>query len=109
MSKEEEKKSYREKFESFMANRSGKEAGWTSPEDHVVANAATVHRRMEYLKEYVNGKKLDILEIGCSSGFMLFPFMDAGHECAGVEPSSLFSKYAKSKGIPVFSELNDVI
>lgn len=45
------------------------------------------------------------MEVGCSSGFMLFALKEQGHTCLGIEPSGLFSEYVRNLGIDVYSSL----
>ena len=52
---------------------------------------------------------MDILEVGCSSGFMLYPLIKNGHNCFGVEPSGVFSEFLSSKKLPVFNSLDELI
>jgi SAM-dependent methyltransferase len=79
-------------------------------EDHIRANEPTRTRRMRYLAPRLP-KNADVLEVGCSSGFMLYPLVEAGHRCTGVEPSGAFSEYLRSRGLPVvtsFEQLPEV-
>jgi SAM-dependent methyltransferase len=105
---EQEKKFYAEEFEAFMERRAGPTGGWRSAEDHIRANEPNRVRRMDYLRPLLppGGK---VLEVGCSSGFMLYPLMAAGHACAGVEPSGKFSEFIKQKGVRTFSSLDEVV
>ena len=86
---DEEARFYAAEFEGFMASRSGESGGWLKTEQHLVANEPTRMRRMKYLAPYLEAS-VDILEVGCSSGFMLYPLADAGHRCTGIEPSLQF-------------------
>lgn len=101
---EEERAFYSAEFESFMAVRSGENAGWSAPERHIAANQATVARRMKYLRDVLPARGR-ILEFGCSSGFMLYPLIDAGHECVGVEPSGVFRDYLHARQVACFDSL----
>ena len=101
---EEEKRFYAAEFESFMEERSGKESGWKNAEDHIRANEPTRLRRMKYLEPYLDSSS-KILEIGCSSGFMLFPLINQGYQCSGVEPSGVFNDYLKTRNLPVFQSI----
>lgn len=104
---QEEKKFYAEEFESFMSSRAGPEGGWQGLQSHVEANKATFDRRMNYLAPHLNeGSK--VLEVGCSSGFMLLPLQAQGYECIGVEPSGVFSEFVASKGIEIYSSVEDL-
>lgn len=111
---QQEKEFYAKEFENFMASRSGKSAGWEGPEKHIKANENQFKRRWNYLKDHLP-KAGSVLELGCSSGFMLYPLKERGYDCYGVEPSGCFSDYVKGKGIPLFvdpteaNQLFDVI
>ena len=107
LSKEEEKKFYADEFEKFMSNRSMMEVGWHKAEKHFKDNETTYRRRRQYLKPYLK-EKMKILEIGCSSGFMLLPLVELGHECFGVEPSGVFSEFVKTKNIPVYNSIDEL-
>jgi SAM-dependent methyltransferase len=108
LSPEEESRFYNAEFEGFMAGRSGAEGGWLGAESHINANRTTVERRLKYLLPNLN-KVSSVLEVGCSSGFMLFPLEERGHSCMGIEPSGFFSEFVKSKGVPVYSSLAEMI
>jgi SAM-dependent methyltransferase len=104
---EEEVKFYNSEFESFMTSRSGDGGGWQGAESHIHSNESTKKRRMKYLSPHII-PEANILEIGCSSGFMLFPFYENGHDCIGIEPSGFFSAYVKNRGIEVFNSLEQL-
>src|SRR3989338_5005615 len=70
LSEKEEKKFYIKEFEKFMSHRAGKDMDWTGPEKHVASNQREVNRRMPFLEKYIKRDK-SVLELGCSSGFML--------------------------------------
>jgi SAM-dependent methyltransferase len=95
---EQEARFYASEFEAFMAGRAGAAGGWSKVEDHVRANEPTRARRMQYLEPHLPAGA-SVLEVGCSSGFMLFPLRDSGHSCVGVEPSGAFGGYLKSRGL----------
>lgn len=101
---EEEARFYAAEFEGFMASRAGESGGWLKTEQHLVANEATRLRRMNYLAPWL-GTPSDILEIGCSSGFMLYPLAASGHRCIGIEPSGVFGEFVKGRGLPVYESL----
>ena len=46
---DEEQRLYAAEFESFMAKRSGPDAGWEGPERHIAVNEAQRQRRMKHL------------------------------------------------------------
>jgi SAM-dependent methyltransferase len=104
---EEEQRFYASEFAAFMAGRAGAAAGWDKAEEHIRANEPNRSRRMAYLAPYLR-RPLRLLEIGCSSGFMLFPLLEAGHKCVGVEPSGAFGDYLRGKGLPVYSSLEQL-
>ena len=106
---EEEKKFYAMEFEKFMACRSGLSGGWQSPEEHIQANASQLERRFKYLSQVLpTNAALNICEIGCSSGFMLYPLKEKGHEVMGVEPSGVFGDFLKSQNISFVSDLDEL-
>jgi SAM-dependent methyltransferase len=108
LSSEEESKFYNAEFEKFMSGRSGDAGGWLGAESHIKANESTVARRMKYLIPNIPDSS-EILEVGCSSGFMLFPLQQLGHICTGIEPSGFFSDYVKGKGVNVYASVEDLI
>ncbi len=101
---EEEESFYANEFEKFMAGRAGNSAGWHTADDHIRVNETNRIRRMKYLELHL-GKGTSIVEVGCSSGFMLYPLIDVGHDCIGIEPSGVFGKYVKDRGVPVYESL----
>lgn len=107
LTQEEEARFYRAEFEGFMASRAGKVGGWHKAEDHLLANEPTRQRRMKYLAPHL-GELSRLLEVGCSSGFMLFPFAEAGHACTGIEPSGVFSEFVKNRGLTVYDSLSQM-
>jgi SAM-dependent methyltransferase len=104
---EEEKRFYASEFEGFMEERAGNKGGWENAEGHIRANEPTRLRRMKYLDPYL-GTSSKILEVGCSSGFMLFPLINQGHECFGVEPSGVFNGFLKTRNLPVCQSIKQV-
>lgn len=104
---EEESRFYIAEFEGFMTSRSGASGGWQAAESHISANKSTVERRMNYLAPNIKSDS-DILEVGCSSGFMLFPLKEQGHSCMGIEPSGFFSEFVRNQGIEVYFSLQDL-
>ena len=108
LSAEEEKRFYAAEFSGFMTSRAGTEAGWEQPERHVKANDWMVTRRMKYLRPRLpaSGK---VLEVGCSSGFMLYPLAAEGYECVGVEPSGVFADFVRAKGLVCFDSFEELL
>lgn len=101
---EDEKRFYVAEFEGFMASRAGMQGGWRKAEAHIAANEPTRLRRMKYLEPHL-GVGTDLLEVGCSSGFMVFPLVDRGYRFTGIEPSGVFSEYVKSRGLAVYESM----
>lgn len=99
---------YAAEFEGFMQGRSGIGGGWQGAEKHIAANEETRVRRMKYLEPYLTSKTI-ILEVGCSSGFMLLPLKEKGHTCIGIEPSGVFGEFVRQQDIPVYDSLEDLI
>ncbi|MBK8768399.1 MAG: methyltransferase domain-containing protein [Burkholderiaceae bacterium] len=108
LTSEEEKQFYAAEFSSFMGGRAGAAAGWSDPARHVEANQWMASRRMKYL-----GSRLPaagrVLEIGCSSAFMLYPLIERGLECVGVEPSGAFGEYVRSRGIDCYDSTDELV
>ncbi|PCI42178.1 MAG: hypothetical protein COB46_01310 [Rhodospirillaceae bacterium] len=108
LSEEDEARLYAAEFEKFMEKRSASDAGWENPEAHIKANEVEEKRRSHFLSKHLppHGR---ILEVGCSSGFMLHDLSSKGYECVGVEPSGVFSDYVTHRGIPCFNSLEALI
>mgnify|MGYP000869537415 CR=1 FL=1 len=104
---EEEARFYAAEFEGFMASRAGNKGGWHKAEDHIIANEPTRQRRMKYLAPHLD-EHSRVLEVGCSSGFMLFPLAEAGHDCTGIEPSGVFSEFVKNRGLTAYDSLRQM-
>lgn len=105
---EQESHFYASEFEGFMAGRAGAAGGWTKVEDHIRANEPTRLRRMRYLQAHLQ-PSASILEVGCSSGFMLQPLVRAGHGCVGIEPSGVFGSYLRSQNLEIYQTLEQLI
>lgn len=104
----EENRFYAEEFENFMESRAGKTGGWKKVEEHIKVNEVTRQRRMKYLKPHLEGIN-DVLEVGCSSGFMLYPLRDTGYKCVGIEPSGVFSDFVIKNNLPIYDSLESLI
>ncbi len=89
-----------------MASRSGEERDWSGAERHIQTNQDQVHRRWKFLEPHVK-PGMEVLEIGCSSGFMMDAFRESGMKCTGIEPSSVFIDYLREKQYEVYSSLDD--
>lgn len=99
---------YNSEFEKFMEGRAGSNSSWNTALGHIHANENTRIRRMKYLKKYLKNSQMKILEVGCSSGFMLHPLISSGYRCVGVEPSGIFSDFLRSKKIEVYQTLEEL-
>lgn len=108
IAEEDEQRLYAQEFEKFMEGRAGRPGGWDDPVEHVRANAGQVTRRMRYLEPLLPGPGQDVLEIGCSSGFMLYPLRERGHRVFGVEPSRIFGEFLSSRAIDFVESLDEL-
>jgi SAM-dependent methyltransferase len=101
----DEARFYAREFERFMASRSGGDRDWTAAERHVATNQDQVRRRWRVLEPFV-GHGRSVLEIGCSTGFMLDAFRDAGMRCTGVEPSGAFLEFLGQRGHDAYVDVS---
>jgi SAM-dependent methyltransferase len=106
-SEQEEARFYADEFEKFMAGRSGGERDWTGARQHVATNQDQVERRLPFLSPFLKQGKC-LLEIGCSSGFMLQAFRERGVHCTGVEPSGVFFDFLCDEGYEVYRSIEEV-
>ena len=104
---EEDKRFYANEFEKFMEKRSGGDYDWRDPETHIRTNQHNVIRRWKYLNDYIEENK-NVLEIGCSSGFMLDTFRHSGLNVMGIELSGYFRKFLLNKGYEIFQSLDEL-
>lgn len=107
LTEEEEKKFYLQEFEKFMSQRVGDHRDWSNAELHKKTNADQVTRRLPFLETYLK-PGIDLLEIGCSSGFMLDAFRKLEVNCTGVEPSGEFSEFLERAGYEVVEDLSEL-
>lgn len=106
-SPEDEKKFYLQEFEKFMSSRVGDHRDWSNAEKHKITNQDQVKRRLPFFKGYLK-QSHDLLEIGCSSGFMLDAFKEQGMKCIGVEPSGEFMDFLIQSGHDVVQDLSEI-
>ena len=107
MTEEEESRFYKAEFEKYMAARAGADMDWTGPQKHVQSNQREVKRRLPFLKPFIKkGRK--VLEVGCSSGFMLSALKEKGMKVCGLDPSGGFIEFVRSKGIAVYNNLEEL-
>jgi SAM-dependent methyltransferase len=62
---------------------------------------------MKFLEYYLEQDQ-EILEIGCSSGFMLSALKIRGANVYGIDPSEGFLSYVRSKGINVYKNIEEL-
>ena len=81
--------------ERSMANalgRKGSGAYWKKKKEGDTKEILPEYVEAKYLEKYISeGQR--ILEIGCSSGFMLSAFKQRGLEVYGLDPSEAFIEY----------------
>jgi len=107
LSKEEEIHFYKKEFEKFMSSRVGDHRDWSNAKKHISSNQDQVQRRWKFLDKHLEKDKI-LLEIGCSSGFMMDAFRNHGLQCYGVEPSGEFLEFLKDNGHNAYESLNDL-
>jgi 2-polyprenyl-3-methyl-5-hydroxy-6-metoxy-1,4-benzoquinol methylase len=111
---EQERDFYQLEFEKFMATRSpAGDIDWTKPYRHRQTNEAQRRRRENYLHSHYQSLSMlegaALLEVGCSSGFMLSGLKERyGIECYGVEPSNVFRELLDSEGYRIYSSLSEL-
>ena len=106
-SEKEEASFYTQEFEKYMSSRAAGDRDWSGPEAHIKTNQDQVKRRCGFYKsELISGK--DILEIGCSSGFMMDAFKDSGLNPVGIEPSHTFLDFLKERKHIAFGSLAEL-
>lgn len=107
LTKEEEKHFYNKEFEKFMSTRVGDHRDWSNAEKHIQSNQDQVIRRWKFIDEHIK-KDMNVLEIGCSSGFMLDKFKKEGCNVCGVEPSGEFLEFIHGKGFEGYETLEEI-
>jgi len=90
-----------------MSTRVGDHRDWSNAHKHIQTNQDQVRRRWKFLEPHIFDS-MDILEIGCSSGFMLDKFKDSDCNVVGVEPSGEFLEFIKNNGHIAFETLEEV-
>lgn len=104
---EEEKRFYADEFSKFMEKRSGEDFDWSGPQAHILSNEKQFERRWPFFSDLIAPDK-KILEIGCSSGFMLLPLKKMGCSVMGIEPSMQFASFLRNNGVDVFPSIYDL-
>ena len=103
----EEKYFYKKEFEKYMSTRVGDHRDWSNAERHIKTNQDQVDRRWKFLEKHIF-KDMNVLEIGCSSGFMLDKFKSNDCNVVGVEPSGKFLEFIKKNGHIAFETIDEV-
>lgn len=103
----DEQRFYAMEFEKFMEDRSGSDKNWSGPIEHIKSNQDQVLRRWEFLKDTLAPEQL-ILEVGCSSGFMLKDLSAKGMNVIGIEPSGGFKNFLNSNGFENYNTINEL-
>jgi 2-polyprenyl-3-methyl-5-hydroxy-6-metoxy-1,4-benzoquinol methylase len=100
---------YKNDFEKFMTNRSGKDSDWSNAEKHAEISKRDAIRRMSFLEETLETSKT-ILEVGASTGFMLDHIKDSFSDLkvSAIEPSDYFCSFMRNKGIEAYQSLNEL-
>lgn len=104
---EEDAHFYAKEFEKYMSSRVADGRDWSGPKAHIKSNQDHVKRRWKFLENDLAPGK-DILEIGCSSGFMMDAFKQAGLNPVGIEPSQVFLDFLKKSGHTAFASLDEL-
>jgi 2-polyprenyl-3-methyl-5-hydroxy-6-metoxy-1,4-benzoquinol methylase len=103
----EEKYFYKKEFEKYMSTRVGDHRDWSNAEQHLKTNQDQVDRRWKFLEKHIF-RDMNVLEIGCSSGFMLDKFKSNDCNIVGVEPSGEFLEFIKKNGHIAFETIDEV-
>lgn len=106
-SEEEEERFYRQEFEKFMCDRSGEDRDWSNAKAHIQTNQDQVNRRWPFLAPYVKAG-MALLELGCSSGFMLNRFREEGLKCVGIELSGGFLEFLHANGHEAYQTIQEL-
>lgn len=104
LTEQEEAAFYAKEFERFMQRRSGGDFDWSGPEAHIRTNRPQYERRLRVLEPLL-APGARVLEVGCSSGFMLLPLRERGLVVTGVEPSEGFTDFLTARGVEVHPSL----
>ena len=91
-----------------MTKRAGTTADWYEGEKHISTNETTRLRKMKYIEPELKPEQ-SILEIGCSSGFMLNPLIEKGSKCVGIEPSGVFRETLTEHSLTSYNHLDEFI
>lgn len=105
---EEESFFYANEFEKYMSKRALGERDWSGAIAHIKTNQDHVFRRYKVLKTFLK-PGTNILEIGCSSGFMMEKFRDEGFQVTGVEPSSKFTEFLKENNFETYTSMEELV
>lgn len=105
---EQENVFYALEFEKYMENRSATDRNWSGPEAHISSNQDNVKRRWEFLKDHISEGQ-EVLEIGCSSGFMMDDLKSRGINVTGIEPSGGFGEFLEKRGHEHYPSIENLV
>lgn len=98
---------YEADFDKWMEARSGDES-WTDPAVQFERmQARELPLRLPWLERYARAG-MRVVDIGSSSGFTLAPLQEMGCEVVGVEVSTEYAEYARSRGIRTYDSLDEL-
>ncbi|MGG7048320.1 class I SAM-dependent methyltransferase [Campylobacter sp. M4] len=113
LSPEQEREFYKKEFEKFMSKRVGDHRDWSGAKEHSISNLDQVKRRWKFLQKHLDIHKdvgaNKLLEIGCSSGFMLSAFRDYGFDCYGIEPSGEFLEFLHKNDFNAYESFEELV
>lgn len=115
LSEADERTFYQWEFEKFMQGRNASGGfDWTGPESHAKSNLPQRERREAFLRPHYEALRSrgqgSLLEVGCSSGFMLEGLSERyGIKCFGIEPSGVFQEYLNQRDMPVTASLEEMV
>lgn len=104
MTAEEETAFYEQDFPAYMEHRNA--PGGTEPASQFKANLPEAERRAALVQELLE-PRMEVLEIGSSTGFFLHVIRDRVRAVSGVEPHREFAAHAGQLGIRTYASMNE--
>lgn len=80
--------------EDYWNSDSPKTRGYASYAEEAHLYLKTFRKRSRFVKRFVPGQQLRVLDIGCAAGFFLQVMQEQGHEVRGIELSSDIAEHA---------------